>query len=187
MKRILVLFAVVSITLVMGCGKEPEEKIAEKSNEGQTAMTEKVDVSGEPAGVTTEDHESKPEPAEKTSESKPTRDLKQVVVKPVDVGDDNFEGEVLKSAIPVLVDFWAPWCKPCLIAAPVLEKMADQYKGRLKVCKLNVDQGRQTARTYGIRSIPTLIIYKDGKPVDQVVGVTPNYESDLKKKIESHL
>jgi thioredoxin 1 len=94
---------------------------------------------------------------------------------------------VLESDIPVMVDFWAPWCRPCLIAAPVLEKMAGEFAGRLKVCKLNVDQARSTAMKYGIRSIPTLIIYKDGKVVDQIVGVSPDYEAQLRRKIESHL
>jgi thioredoxin 1 len=105
----------------------------------------------------------------------------------INIGDGDFENEVLKSDVPVIVDFWAPWCRPCLMAAPVLEKMAQEYQVRLKVCKLNVDEGRQTAIKYGIQSIPTLNIYKDGEVIDQIIGVTPNYESDLKKKIEPHL
>ncbi len=107
--------------------------------------------------------------------------------KPIDVSDEDFESQVLKSQIPVVVDFWAPWCGPCRMAAPVLEKIAQQYKGRLKVCKLNVDDGRQTAIEYGIMSIPTLNIFKGGEIVDQIIGVTPGYESDVKKKIEPHL
>ena len=107
--------------------------------------------------------------------------------KPIEVTDENFEQEALESEIPVLVDFWATWCGPCRAAGPVLERIAQMYKGRLKVCKLNVDQGRQTAIKYGIMSIPTLSIYKDGEVVDQIIGVTPSYESDLKKKIEPHL
>ena len=107
--------------------------------------------------------------------------------KPIDVSDEDFESQVLKSQIPVVVDFWAPWCGPCRMAAPVLEKIAQQYKGRLKVCKLNVDDGRQTAIEYGIMSIPTLNIFKAGEIVDQIIGVTPGYESDVKKKIEPHL
>ena len=187
MKHLLVLISAMSIALVLGCGGESEESIAEKRIEPQTGTEESVDIAGEPADVKAEDDEGKIGPGEATSESKQESKVKKVEEKPVDVGDGNFESEVLKSDMPVLVDFWAPWCKPCLIAAPVLEKMAQQYGGKLKVCKLNVDQARQTAMKYGIRSIPTLIFFKDGQPVDQIVGVTPNYESDLKQKIESHL
>lgn len=107
--------------------------------------------------------------------------------KPINVGDEDFESEVLKSEIHVLVDFWAPWCGPCRMAAPVLEKIAQQYKGRLKVCKVNVDEARETAIEHGIMSIPTLNIYKAGEVVDRIAGVTPAFESDLKKKIEPHL
>ena len=107
--------------------------------------------------------------------------------KPIQVTDTNFKQEVLESETPALVDFWAPWCGPCLMAAPVLEKLAQMYQGKLKVCKLNVDEARQTAIDYGIMSIPTLNIYKNGEVVDRIIGVTPNYESDLRKKIEPHL
>jgi len=97
----------------------------------------------------------------------------------INLDDASFEEEVLKSELPVLVDFWAPWCGPCQMAAPVLEKIAQDYKGRLKVCKLNVDEGRETAIKNGIQSIPTLNIYKDGKLVDQMIGVVPD-EGDIK-------
>jgi len=102
--------------------------------------------------------------------------------KPVEITDANFKQEVLDSETPVLVDFWAPWCGPCLMAAPVLEKIAHVYEQRSKVCKLNVDEARGTAAEYGIMSIPTLNIFKDGEVVDQIIGVTPSYESDLKAK-----
>jgi thioredoxin 1 len=107
--------------------------------------------------------------------------------RPINVGDEDFEREVLRAEVPVLVDFWAPWCGPCRTAGPVLERMAQAYQGRLKVCKLNVDVGRQTASRYGVMSIPTLNIFKNGKVVGQIVGVTPNYEADIKEKIEPHL
>jgi len=87
--------------------------------------------------------------------------------------DANFQTEVLESKEPVLVDFWAVWCMPCRAIAPVVDQLATEFKGRAKVGKLNVDENIQIASRYGIRSIPTLLIFKDGKPVDQIVGVTP--------------
>jgi len=107
--------------------------------------------------------------------------------KAVEVTDADFASEVLQSDVPVLVDFWAPWCGPCKMAAPVLEKIAGEYEGKLKVCKMNVDEERQVASQHGIMSIPTMFLFKDGQVVDQVTGVTPNFEADLKAKVESHL
>lgn len=97
----------------------------------------------------------------------------------------NFEGEVLKSTDPVLVDFWAEWCGPCRMIAPLVEELAKEYQGRLKVCKLNVDEERDVALKYSIRSIPTLILFKEGKPVEQIIGALP--KAALKTKIEGVL
>jgi len=105
----------------------------------------------------------------------------------IDVTDAEFQSVVLESDVPVLVDFWAPWCGPCKMAAPVLEKIAGEYDGQLKVCEVNVDEERQIATQYGIMSIPTMFLFKDGQMVDQVTGVTPSFEADLKKKIEPYL
>lgn len=99
--------------------------------------------------------------------------------------DFNFDQEVLKSDTPVLVDFWAPWCGPCRIVAPVVEEIANEYNGKLKVVKVNTDENQNVAITYGIRSIPTLGIFKDGKVVDSVIGAVPKHY--LEEKIKPHL
>jgi len=105
----------------------------------------------------------------------------------IDVTDADFASDVLESDIPVLVDFWAPWCGPCRMAAPVLDKIAGFYEGQLKVCGVNVDDERETATQYGIMSVPTMLLFKDGAVVDQITGVTPSFEADLKKRIDHHL
>jgi thioredoxin 1 len=91
----------------------------------------------------------------------------------VNVADHTFEKEVLQSSTPVLVDFWAPWCGPCRAVAPVIEKLAEEYAGRVKVVKLNTDENPETSTAYGIMSIPTLAIFKNRKIVDGVVGAPP--------------
>ncbi len=92
------------------------------------------------------------------------------------VKDDSFKTEVLNSELPVLVDFWAQWCMPCRMVAPQVEAVAKEYEGKLKVCKLNVDEAPQTASVYGIMSIPTLMVFKGGQPVDKIIGAVPKEE-----------
>lgn len=88
----------------------------------------------------------------------------------IKITDDNFETEVLQSQLPVLIDFWAPWCGPCKMIGPVIDQIADEYTGRLKVCKVNVDEESALAEKHGIASIPTLLLYKDGSQVLQKAG-----------------
>ena len=103
----------------------------------------------------------------------------------VKVNDANFKQEVLESEAPVLVDFWAEWCMLCHMVAPVVEEVAKEYKGKLKVCKLNVDEGQKAASIYGIMSIPTLAIFKKGKVIDKVVGALP--KQDLEEVIKKYI
>lgn len=102
-----------------------------------------------------------------------------------EVTDQNFEEEVLKSDIPVLVDFWATWCGPCRALAPTIDRIAEETAGQLKVVKVDTDQNIETATKYQIMSIPTLLLFKDGKTVEQMVGVQS--QPDLMKKITPHL
>jgi len=92
------------------------------------------------------------------------------------LSDTNFDAEVMKSDVPVLVDFWAPWCGPCRAIAPAVEEISSSYQGRIKVGKLNVDENQQTTMKFGIRSIPTLIVFKGGKAVEQIIGAVPKGE-----------
>ncbi|MDP3235308.1 MAG: thioredoxin [Myxococcales bacterium] len=103
----------------------------------------------------------------------------------VAVQDASFKAEVLDSSVPVLVDFWATWCAPCRAIAPALEELATQYKGKIKIAKVDVDESQQVAQQFGIRSIPTLLLFKGGKVVEQLVGAMPKakLEEAIKKQL----
>ena len=105
--------------------------------------------------------------------------------KPMEVNDGNFAQMVLQSKTPVLVDFWAAWCGPCRMVAPIVEELAKEYEGRISFAKVDVDQNAKMASQYGIMSIPTLIIFKNGAPISNIVGVRP--KADLKKNLDAVL
>jgi thioredoxin 1 len=104
---------------------------------------------------------------------------------PVSVNDSNFDQTVLKAEIPVLVDFWATWCAPCHMVAPVVAELATEYEGKVNFAKLDVDQNPKTASKYSVMSIPTLIIFKNGEPVSHVVGFRP--KAELKQNLDAVL
>ena len=104
---------------------------------------------------------------------------------PITLNADNFKSEVLESDIPVLVDMWAPWCGPCKLIAPVVEQLAEENTGKIKVAKMNVDDNQATAQQYGIQSIPTLLLFKNGEAVDRIIGI--QFKPKIQSMIDSHL
>ena len=107
------------------------------------------------------------------------------MTKPIEVNQENFDEIVLQATIPTAVDFWAVWCGPCKMIAPILEEIAQEYAGRLQICKLDVDHNNQLAMQYGVMGIPTLILFKNGQPVERIVGYMP--KEKLLARLEPHL
>ena len=107
------------------------------------------------------------------------------MAKPEAVTDATFETEVVNSALPVLVDFWADWCQPCKMIAPIVDELSDEYDGVVKFTKVDVDSNPNTPMSLGIRSIPTLIVFRNGQPVEQIVGAMP--KAQLKRRLDSAL
>ena len=103
----------------------------------------------------------------------------------IDISDKDFEQKVIKSSVPVLLDFWAPWCVPCKIVAPIVEKLSNKYDGQLKFYKINIDENPRTPARYRVMSIPSLMLFKNGKAVDTVVGAVP--ERSLVSRIDGVL
>jgi thioredoxin 1 len=111
--------------------------------------------------------------------------MEEEMAKPAEVSDTTWETDVIAADKPVLVDFWAPWCGPCRMVAPIVEELAEEYDGKVEFRKLNTDDNPRTAAKYGIRSIPTLLVFKAGQPVGQIIGFRP--KSDLKKRLDDAL
>ena len=103
----------------------------------------------------------------------------------VSIDNSNFDEAVIGSKTPVLVDFWAPWCGPCKAIAPILEELSVEYEGKLTIAKLNIDEAPQNASKYGVSAIPTMLLFKDGQPVQSIVGYEP--KAELKKTIDENL
>ena len=103
----------------------------------------------------------------------------------IELSDSTFESEVVNSDVPVLVDFWAPWCGPCRAIAPIVEEISASYEGKIKVGKLNVDDNQSTTMKFGIRSIPTIMVFKGGEAVEQIIGAVP--KGEIEKAVEKSL
>ena len=104
---------------------------------------------------------------------------------PITIDDSNFDQMVLQAETPVLVDFWATWCRPCQMVAPILDELAEEYSGRVSIARLDVDQNPKTAAKYSIMAIPTMLIFKKGKPVSNIVGFKP--KAELKRSLDATL
>ncbi len=121
-------------------------------------------------------------PAPRVTKAEPSANAGSATAQPIIVNESNFDQQVLRSKEPVLVDFWAPWCGPCRMIAPTLEKLAQEYAGKIKVAKLNVDENQRLAQTYQAHSIPLMVLFKGGKPINKLIGAHP--EPNIRNLIE---
>lgn len=170
------------LQLVLDKVKEEDQVLA--SDDGAKLLIAGPDLAPSLEGITMDYQEtpqgsgftmSKPAPEGKVSKTS----------KVVEVTDQTFEEAVLKSNLPTEVDFWAPWCGPCLMVSPIYDKLSEEYAGRFKFCKLSVDENRQTAAKYQIMSIPMQLFFRDGKLVDSILGAVP--ESQIRAKVKELL
>ena len=120
-----------------------------------------------------------------SSKTEATKILEEPMPKPFPVTDADFQEKVINSSNPVLVDFWADWCTPCKMIAPIVDELAEELDGQVEFAKVDVDSNPETAISYGIRSIPALIVFKDGKPVEQIIGAVP--KGQIRKKLDEVL
>jgi len=165
--------------LQLALDKPKEEDQVVESDDGIKLLLVGPDLAPALEGITM-DYQETPQGSGFTMSRLATQGKESKVI---EVTDQNFEEVVLKSNLPTEVDFWAPWCGPCRMVSPIYDKLSEEYEGRFKFCKLNVDENRQTAMKYQVMSIPMQFFFKDGELVDSILGAVP--EAQIRDKVEA--